>query len=101
MPEAVVLATTARARADSIDVHQLTPLPVLAQAVPERATLDDVTADVSTTMVLSAAMPQRMASVPFVRLSIPDPFENRTSVTLVVPPEPSDPITGPPRVPRP
>jgi hypothetical protein len=101
VPEPVRMATTQGARADSIDVHQLPPLPVLAQSVQERATLDDVTADVSTVMVLSARMPLRLAPAPFVRLAIPDPFENRRPLTLLVPPEPGSPLTGSPQVPRP
>jgi hypothetical protein len=99
LPQPIVLATTARTRVEAPDVNAPPRLPILAQAISERASLDDATSDASMNFVLAAAMPQRGVMVPFLRLSIPDPYENRRPLTLSLPPEPTDPMLGSPRLP--
>lgn len=71
------LSVTARARVVSADANQPVPLPILAQQCPERIALDDVTAEISLAAATQAPPPNRAAPAPFVRLSIPDPFEHR------------------------
>jgi hypothetical protein len=101
LPVEPVLAATERARADSIDVHQPAALPMLARAVPDRASLEDPTADASNAAALAATLPQRLMPAPFLRLTVPEPYENRRPLTLPVPPESAEPITATPQPPRP
>jgi hypothetical protein len=89
-------------RLPSDDVNRPVPLPLLGQATPDRAPLDDPTSEASQTAALAAAMPQRTTPAPFVKLTLPDPFENRQVVRLpAVPPEETTPVTATPRPPKP
>ncbi len=69
-------------------------LPVLARPVPERAALEDPTRDASAAAAVAAPIPQRTRPLPFQRLSVPDPFENRGPVQLKE--EPPEDSTLPP-----
>lgn len=74
------------------DFNQPLPLPILATPVPDRAPLTDVTAASSHAAALSGALPVRTAPAPFVRHSIPDPFEHQKTMRLAPPlPEDSQP----------
>ena len=77
-----------------MDVNQPPPLPILAQPTADRASLDDPTVDASTVAALAAAMPQRTKPVPYVRVTLPDPFDNRRPLTLTAPAEDDRPRTG-------
>jgi hypothetical protein len=101
LPEDRLLPATERARADSTDVNEPAPLPVLAQPAADRASLEDPTADASTAAALAASMPRRLMPAPFLRLAVPEPYENRRPLTLAPPAEPTDPITATPRPPGP
>ena len=83
-----------RFRLPSADVNQPVPLPVLARPAPDRAPLDDPTADASWTAAVAAAPPVRTAPVPFLRLNLPDPFELRDAIRLRHPPA-EDPLPPP------
>src|SRR5262249_11339212 len=72
----------ARVRLPGPAPSQPAPLPVLAAPVPDRAALDDPTADFSAAAVQAAAMPGRPAPAPYVKMSLPDPFENRNAARL-------------------
>jgi hypothetical protein len=76
------------------DVNQPPPLPVLGRPVPDRASLDDPTADPA-----NAAIVARPAGTPwvvagFVRVVLPDPFELAEQVKPKVPP-PAEPGLSP------
>jgi len=89
-----------RVRLPGPDVEQPAPLPMLAVPVPDRTSSDDPTADFSSAAVQSAAAPVRAAPAPYVKLSVPDPFENRDVIRLrQTPPEKSDPVTATPKPP--
>jgi hypothetical protein len=100
LPRPIVLATTERTRVDSPNPNEHLQLPILAQAVVDRVSLDDATIDASTSLVLAARMPQRSVMVPFLRVAIPDPFEYRRPLTLSLPPEPTEPLSGSPQLPQ-
>jgi hypothetical protein len=76
-------------------------VPVLAEVVPDRASLDSPTAEASAALAVAAPIAPRVKPAPFLRLSLPDPFENAQAVRLRVPPaeEPAPPglPSGPPR----
>jgi hypothetical protein len=101
LPEETLLPAVDRARVPSPDVNEPLALPILAQSVPDRAPLEDPTGDASTAAALTAALPQRVIPAPFLRLAIPEPFEFRRPLTLVVGGETADPHTSTPQTPRP
>jgi hypothetical protein len=90
-----------RARVRSDDPHLPPPLPILAQPVPDRASLEDATTEMSTEAVLAAPLPRRTAPAPYQRLAVPDPYEHRRPLRLPVPAEGAAPQAGPPRLPKP
>src|SRR5262249_53072978 len=89
-------------RLPSPDVNRPVALPPLAQPVLDRAALDDQTSAASLDAALAAPVPQRSAPAPFLRLTLPDPFEHRQTVKLrAIPPEDLMPVAASPRLPRP
>jgi hypothetical protein len=76
-------------------------LPILARPVSDRASLEDPTGDASTAAALAATLPRRVIPAPFLRLSLPEPFEFRRPLTLAVPAEATDPRTSTPQTPKP
>ena len=91
-----------RARLPSVDANQPPPLPILAdQPTPDRASLDDPTADACAEAALAAAMPQRTKPAPYVRITTPDPFDNRRPLILATPAEDDRPRTGTVHPPKP
>jgi hypothetical protein len=76
------------------------PLPIMGRPVPDRASLDDPTTDVSTEAALAAPLPRRTAPAPYQRLGVPDPYENRRPLLVPVPAERELPVTGAPETPK-
>jgi hypothetical protein len=97
LPEDRLLPATERARAEAADANAPADLPFLAQPAPDRASLEDPTADASTAAALAAPLPRRAMPAPFLRLAVPEPFEHRRPLTLALPAEPTDPVTATPR----
>jgi hypothetical protein len=83
----------------SPDVNQPTPLPTLARPVVDRASLDDPSGNVSQAEALASRVPDRTTPAPFLRLSLPDPFEHRNTVRLRTPPPEISLPTNTPRPP--
>ncbi len=81
-PEPIKLLAGARVRWPSPDVNQPIPLPILAQPIPDRVPLDDPTVAVSHSAALAETFPGRTDSAPFLRLTLPDPFEHRNVIRL-------------------
>jgi len=52
-----------------------TDVPALARQIPERAPVDDPTAEISAGKVIETAFPYRVGTLPFLKVTIPDPFE--------------------------
>lgn len=73
-------------RIDGLDVDKPTAVPLLAVPVGDRASLDDPTRDYSTTLALSVILPERTGPTPFIKLTLPDPFEHSATVRLRTPP---------------
>lgn len=91
-------AAEQRVRVPSVDVNQPIPLPILAKPSADRAPLDDATTEASNAAVLSARTPERTKPMPFLKLTLPDPFENRRPVVPPLTPSEEVPNTTP-RVP--
>jgi hypothetical protein len=101
-PEANSLTAGELVRVPSLDVNRPMPLPLLGALAPDRVPLDDPTSDHSLAAALAAQMPDRTTPAPFLKLTLPDPFENRQTVRLrTMPVEESTPIAAAPRGPRP
>lgn len=83
-PEPPRPAPAARVHVPSMDVNKPMSVPILAKPLPDRAPVDDVTADASNAAAISATMPQRTKPAPFQKVSLPDPFENRKPVAPAV-----------------
>jgi hypothetical protein len=77
------------------------PLPPLATPYQEPLATEDPTGEYSLAAALAAPPPKRTSSAPFLRLTIPDPFEHRPAARLRSEwKESSVPLTSSPRPPR-
>jgi hypothetical protein len=101
LPAEASLPAAERVRVPSPDINEPVALPVLAQPVPDRVSLEDPTGDASTAAALAATLPQRVIPAPFLRLALPEPFEYRRPLTLATPAEMGEPRTGTPQTPKP
>ena len=96
-PALVKLAAGPKIAWPSPDVNQPIPLPILARQVADRASMDDPSGEASQVAALTAKVPDRTTPAPFLRLTIPDPFEHRNAVRLRSEPPPIPlPVISPP-----
>jgi hypothetical protein len=100
LPAVVALEAAARVRVPSVDVNKPIPLPILAKPSSDRAPLDDATIEASNAAALSGTVPARTKPAPFLKLTLPDPFENRKPVAPPVTQSEDVPNTTP-RLPKP
>jgi len=77
LPQIPSLPEGGRVRVSSVDVNQPLPLPILAQPISDRASLDDPTAEVSSAAAVAAPIPPRITKAPFLKLTLPDPYDHR------------------------
>src|SRR5262249_20708768 len=101
LPQEASLPMTERVRVASADVHEPLPLPVLATPVIDRASLDDATGEASATAALAVILPPRTSPAPFLRLTVPDPYELRRPLTLVPSTDKAEPVASTPQTPKP
>ncbi len=87
LPSRPAFVTGERTRIPSVSAALPPPLPILAQPVPDRVSLEDATMEVSSAAALTAAMPNRTTLAPYQRMTVPEPFENRQPLTMSVPAE--------------
>ncbi len=80
---------------------QAMPLRRLAKPLSDRGPFVDPTLDLSTEAVLRAPLPGRKRPIPFVAINLPDPYERRQSVKLLMTleenPTPVTRFTRPPK----
>ncbi len=99
-PQRPQLAAGPRFREWSPDLSQPLPLPVLGRKQLELAPVDDLTAEVSLAAALTTLALQRGKPAPFLRLTLPDPFEHRHAVGFRKElTEQPTPVTASPRLP--
>lgn len=99
-PSSVELSVGKKVTSNRLDVSGPLDLPSMAPYTPDRASLEDATRQPSLEAVLIAPIPVRAAVAPFVRQSIPDPFENRRVVQFQHPElEPIQPLSKSPSAP--
>lgn len=99
LPQRPALPDHGRIRVASADVDQSIPLPILAQPVSDRAALDDPTADASAAAARAAPIPPRTRKAPFVKRTLPDPYDHRRT-DVPAPGESMDFPIGNPQTPR-
>jgi hypothetical protein len=80
LPETTTLVVDSRIRTPAPDVNEPLPLPILGERVTDRASLDDPTLEASVALALAASPPRRATRLPFIRLTLPNPFENRDAL---------------------
>lgn len=92
-PGSVEFGVGKKAHSSRPDVSGPLDLPILAPYTSDRASLEDATRQQSLEAVLVAPIPVRSTVAPFVRQSIPDPFENRRVAQFTHPEqEPTQPL---------
>jgi hypothetical protein len=100
VPERRELPAGELAYVPSVNLSGPLPLPMLASPVRESFSSDEATNDFSLAAALAATPPARSNPAPFLRLTIPDPFENRPATRLAVElAESAMPVTATPQVP--
>ncbi len=99
LPQQQSLPDAGRVRVPSEDVNQPISLPIVNQPVPDRASLDDPTTDASTAAALAAPMPMRTTPAPFLKQSLPDPYDHRRGDAPTLAESREFPL-GSPRTPR-
>lgn len=77
LPQTPALPDMARIRVPSPDMNRPIPLPILAQPISERVSLDDPTLDASTAAALTAPIPPRSNKALFLKQTLPDPYDHR------------------------
>jgi hypothetical protein len=100
-PQPRSFITGDRIHLPSVDANQPIPLPILAHPMADRAPLDDPTLEASADAALAAPMPQRTKVVPYFRVTLPDPYDNRRPLSLPVPTDDGGPRTGTIHPPKP
>jgi len=99
LPQLQSLPDAGRVRVPSVDVNEPLALPILALPVPDRASLDDPTAEASVEAALAASIPPRTAKAPFLKMTLPDPYDHRRPETIHSSSEQTQPPVGTPRTP--
>jgi len=97
-PERTELPAGERVRVPLPLLNEPIPLPYVAEKVKEPATVDDGPNDFSLAAALTPLSLRRDNPAPFLRLTIPDPFEYRSAARLLKEwPELSAPVTRAPQ----
>jgi hypothetical protein len=100
-PQEPVLTPGVLLKVPSPNVGQPVPPPLLAQPAPDRVPLDDPTLEASLAAAVAAQPSYRTNPAPFLKLTLPDPFENRQTVRLrSTPPEEGMPVAATPQLPK-
>jgi hypothetical protein len=105
LPEALILPSSptlpagSRVRMPSVDVNEPIVLPILAQPVPDRASLDDPTLEASSAAAVAATIPPRTNKAPFLKATLPDPYDRRRA-DIASPEETKEFPLGTPQTPR-
>lgn len=102
VPTKLVMPEGGLTKVPTPDVRRPAELPILARQTPDRAPLTDPTTEFTNRSVIAETLPLRTTEAPFVKVNIPDPFENAETVRPRVP-TPEDPAQslGTPPTPRP
>lgn len=97
-PETIVLPVGALTKIDRLDLSKPAELPILARPTADRASLDDPTAEFTARSVINSNLPLRVGLSMFVRVNLPEPFENAAAakVKTTLPDDPNSALGNPP-----
>jgi hypothetical protein len=97
-PESIVLPVGALTKIDPLDVKPPVALPILARPTGDRAPLDDPTAEFTARSIVNNNLPLRVTLSLFVKVNLPDPFENAgpAKVKVSIPDDPAKALGNPP-----
>ncbi len=103
LPEVAKPEVGALHKQETRDPAKPAELPLLSRTpVPDRASLADPTVEFTAQSVVSVTLPLRTALAPFVKLTIPEPYEFAgQAVPKVLPPEDPNRALTPPPAPKP
>jgi len=103
LPEAAKPEVGALHKQETRDPAKPADLPLLSKTpVPDRASLADPTTEFTAQSVVSVALPLRTVQTPFVKLTIPEPYEFAgQSVSKAAPAEDPNRVLTPPPAPKP
>lgn len=98
LPERITFRVGPLVKIEAPDVKQPVAVPILAQMKTDRASLDDPTIDFSNQSIISDNLPLRSTPAPFVKVNLPDPFENipMAKAKIVVKDDPATALGNPP-----
>jgi len=94
VPAKVVFPTGPGITTKARDVNLPPDLPILGRPVPDRASLDDPTAEVGNAAIVNKSNTPTLLPSAFVRMGLPDPFELAEQVKPRVPPT-AEPLVVP------
>ncbi len=100
-PGTIVLPVGGLTKIDALDVKSPVALPILARPTADRASLEDPTAEFTARSIINDNLPLRVTLAMFVKVNLPDPFENveAARVKVTIPEDPARALGNPP--PRP
>jgi hypothetical protein len=80
------------------DAKRRVALPILARPTLDRASLEDPTADFTAQSIVNNKFPPRSTPAPFIRVNLPDPFENAEAVKVktIIKEDPLTAVGNPP-----
>jgi hypothetical protein len=84
LPERILFRVGPLTKQETPDVKQPSPLPILAAPSKDRAPLDDPTVDFTAQSILNNKLPLRETTAPFVKVNLPDPFENAEAAKVKI-----------------
>lgn len=82
LPDREAYVTLPLTRETSEPVIVPSALPLLGERPVDRVPLEDPTAEASTVATQTSKSPERTSAIPYVRFTIPDPFELRKPLSL-------------------
>lgn len=90
-PEVLNFPVGGLTKRETPDVKLPTALPILAKPIPDRASLDDPTTEFTAESIINKNLPLRSTTAPFVKVNLPDPFENAPAakVKVTIPDDPA------------
>jgi hypothetical protein len=100
-PQRIEFAVGTLSKLPAVDAKQAVLLPILARRSLDRGSLEDPTTEFTAQSIINNKLPLRSLPAPFVKVDLPNPFENAEAVKVKVIVK-EDPLTavGDPPPPR-
>jgi hypothetical protein len=98
VPQRIEFTVGILSKLPAADAKQAVPLPTLARRSLDRGSLEDPTTEFTAQSIISNKLPLRSLPAPFVKVDLPNPFENAEAVkvTIIVKEDPLTAVGDPP-----